>query len=94
MTADIECKKVSMKEEYLDDLVLRELKAKLKRVLDTEELKLNRSDGGKAAVIDEINSLETWRKRTQNTLQSGNIRNTNWLQEKPKAKAKSKKGCT
>ena len=59
MTADIECKKISMKEEYLNDLVLRELKAKLKRVLDTEELKLNRSDGGKAAVIDEINSLES-----------------------------------
>ncbi|MDD6515326.1 MAG: recombinase family protein [bacterium] len=58
MTADIECKKVSMKEEYLDDLVLRELKAKLKRVLDTEELRLNRSCGGKAAVVDEINSLE------------------------------------
>ena len=43
MTTDIECKKVGMKEAYLDDLVLRELKAKLKRVLDAEELKLNRS---------------------------------------------------
>ena len=59
MTADIECKKVSMKEGYLDDLVLRELKAKLRRVLDTEELKLDYFGGGKAAVVDEINSLES-----------------------------------
>lgn len=59
MTTDIECKKVSMKEAYLDDLVLRELKAKLKRVLDAEELKLNRSGGGKAASFDGTHTLES-----------------------------------
>ena len=59
MTSDIECKKVSMKEEYLDDLVLRELKEKLKRVLDTEELKLNQAGSDKAAEVDGINSMES-----------------------------------
>ena len=59
MTTDIECKKVSMKEEYLDELVLRELKAKLKRVLDAEELKLKRAGGGKAAAVEEVHALES-----------------------------------
>lgn len=59
MTTGIECKKVSMKEELLDDLVLRELKAKLRRVLEAEELKLKRAGGGKAVAIDGINSLES-----------------------------------
>ena len=48
-----------MKEEYLDELVLRELKEKLKRVLDTEELKLKRAGGGKAAEVDGVHALES-----------------------------------
>ena len=48
-----------MKEEYLDELVLRELKAKLKRVLDAEKLKLNRSGCGKAAAVDGVHALES-----------------------------------
>ena len=59
MTTNIECKKVSMKEEFLDNLVQRELKAKLQRVLDVEDLKLKRADCGKAAAVDGINSLES-----------------------------------
>jgi hypothetical protein len=59
MSADIECKKVSMKEEYLDDLVLRELKAKLRRVLDAEELKLKKAGRGKAAAVDGVHALES-----------------------------------
>lgn len=53
---DCGCRKVKARESYLDDLVLRELKAKLLRVMRAEELKLNA--GGKAKEADRIQALE------------------------------------
>lgn len=56
-TSGDECKAVNMKELYLDDLVLRELKEKLKRVMDAEELKLKRN-GSRYSAADALHSLE------------------------------------
>lgn len=52
-----ECKSVKAKESYLDELVLRELKGKLERVMTAEELKL-KGGGKKSAEADRIHSLE------------------------------------
>ena len=52
-----ECKDVKAKESYLDDLVLRELKAKLQRVMKKEALRLKANDG-KASEADRLGSLE------------------------------------
>ena len=68
-TTDIECKKVSMKEGLLDDLVLRELKAKLQRVLDAEELKLKKSGGSKTAAVDGVCALESALESTKKAKQ-------------------------
>lgn len=52
------CREVKAKESYLDDLVLRELKEKLLRVMKAEELKL-KSGGKKASEADRLHSLES-----------------------------------
>ena len=54
---DCECRQVKAKESYLDDLVLRELKAKLQRVMKEEKLKLKASSG-KAKDADTLHALE------------------------------------
>lgn len=58
ISRECECKEVKAKESYLDDLVLRELKSKLKRVMDAEELKLKRNSS-KASAVDGLHSLES-----------------------------------
>ena len=52
-----ECRKVRAKEDYLDDLVLRGLKTKLKRVMKKEQLSLKHS-GRYASEADRIHTLE------------------------------------
>ena len=49
MVKDYECRQVAMKEPDADAVVLGELKRKLKRALDEEELRLERrADSGEA----------------------------------------------
>lgn len=63
-----ECREVKAKESYLDDLILRELKGKLQRVMKAEELRLN-GNGKKASEVDMLhslkNALESARKAKQ-----------------------------
>ena len=56
-SGECECKNVKAKESYLDDLVLRELKGKLQRVMKAEALKL-KHNGKKASEADKIGSME------------------------------------
>ena len=53
-----ECREVKAKESYLDDLILRELKRKLQRVMKAEELRL-KGNGKKASEADRLHSLES-----------------------------------
>lgn len=55
---ECECRSVKAKESYLDEIVLRDLKAKLQRVMDAEELKLD-VNGDKAAGVDLLHSLRS-----------------------------------
>ena len=52
-----ECRKVRAKEDYLDDLVIRELKKALQRVMEEEELRL-KQNGKNASETDVISALE------------------------------------
>ena len=55
---ECECRSVKEKEPYMDELVLRDLKARLKRVMDAEELKLEKKSD-KAAGVDTVHSLKS-----------------------------------
>lgn len=57
LNEECECRKVRMKEKQLDELVLRWLKTKLKRVMKTEQLRLKRN-GKKASDADRLHALE------------------------------------
>lgn len=64
---ECECRKVTAKEPVLDEVVLEQLKQKLMRVLDVEELKLVGKDtGGAGNNLDSIkNALEAVKKAKQ-----------------------------
>lgn len=65
---DCECRKVKDKELRLDEIILNELKEKLQRVLDAEELKLD-AGADKAAGVDNINSLKSALESTKKAKQ-------------------------
>ena len=55
---DCECRIVKAKESYLDEVILKDLKSKMQRVMDAEEMKL-KSNADKASGVDTIHSLKS-----------------------------------
>lgn len=58
LSEDCECRNILEKEEYLDEIVLRELKEKMQRVMDAESLKLRASKGTPGS-DDMVHSLKS-----------------------------------
>lgn len=55
---ECECRSVKEKEPYMDEIILRDLKAKLQRVMDAEEMKLEKKSD-KVAGVDTVHSLKS-----------------------------------